>query len=162
MEILTENPFTGTYGIKTIRNYYNQDSLIKMLEKGTDSKSYYEYELSPKVSVYPNKDFVSLLLDQSKPATLKLYVYILNNCLKRDQDFIDLKVKDVQSILKVSRMTLYSAIDQLRSLRFIAPRKGRNVYWINTELLFMGNRIEYLYNSSPQSVKIVKTGSQFL
>lgn len=162
MEILTENPFTGSYKIKTIRTYYNQDNLRKLLETNTDSKAYYEYETTERITVFPNKDFMDLLLTQAKPITLKLYVFILNNCLRKDYDFIELKVKDVQAYLGVSRMNLYKGIDELRSFRFMAPRKGRNVYWLNTELAFSGDRIKYLYNTAPDAVKIVKTGTQYL
>lgn len=162
MKILTENPFTGCYKVKTIRTYYNQDNLRKLLDTATDSKAFYEYELTEKVSIFSNKDFIEILLKQGKPITLKLYIFIINNVARKDQDFIELKVKDVQLYLGVSRMNLYKGIKELRSFRFLAPRKGRNVYWLNTELIFAGDRIKYLYEVAPESVKIVKTGTQYL
>ncbi|CAM6001137.1 unnamed protein product [Sphagnum balticum] len=128
----------------------------------TDSKAYYEFELEKKIAVYPNEDFMDILLNEAKPITMRLYVYIMHRCIRKDEDWIDLKVKDVQAYLKTSRNNLYTAIEQLRSFRFIAPRKGRNVYWINTHLIFNGNRVEYLNKVSPDCVSIAKTTSQYL
>jgi hypothetical protein len=157
MEILTENPFTGTYKIRTTRVFQTQESLLKQLNASKDTTPYREFEMTTKVAVYPNKDFIDVLLKMGKPVTLKLYIYIINRCLEKGIDFIELKPDKTQEALDIGRMNLYKGIEELRSFRFIAPRKGRASYWINTELAFMGDRVEYLYKSSPESVKWVKT-----
>lgn len=162
MEILTSNPFTGSYKVKIIRTYYNEDNLRKLLDTSTDSKAFYEYEIEPKVAVYPNADFIDILLNESKPITLRLYIYILNNCVKEDEDYIELDFKRVQAYMNTSRNNLYLAIDQLRDFRFIAPGKGRGNYWLNTHLAFKGNRVDYLNKVHSDSLKIVKTTSQYL
>lgn len=162
MEILTSNPFTGSYKVRAIRTYYNETNLKKLLESSTDSKEFYEYEIEPKVAVYPNVDFIDILLKEAKPITLRLYVYIINNSIKEDIDYVELDFKKVQSYLSTSRNNLYLAIDQLRDFRFIAPGKGRGNYWLNTHLAFRGSRIDYLNKVHSDSIKIVKTTSQYL
>lgn len=160
MEISTANPFTGSFDIRVIRTYYSEENLRKLFLKDADGKKYYEYEVDRGVAIWRNEPFMQHLLYNARPITLRLYLHIIYNLIKKDRDFIDLKVKDAQELLKIGRMAIYAGIEQLCEFKLLAPRKGRNVYWINPQLLFYGSRIDYMNEFAEENVIVVKNIGQ--
>ncbi len=162
-EIISENPFTGSYILRVIRTHliYNENHLKKLMEaEESNEKDYFDAEAHNKATVYENTTFAKQMLGTAKPNTLRLYFYIVSK-LSKDKDWINLRVNDIKAELGISRPTMYTAIEQLRDFRLLSPRKGRNVYWINTELLFNGNRIKYIQESAPGCVDIVLRRKRF-
>jgi len=160
MDNISSNPFTGSFNIRVIRKYHNEATLRQILLEGANKKPYYDIDLGDRVSLYMNVYITEFLMQHAKPNTLKLYLHIIYRCLKKDQDFIDLKVKEIMEILGVSKNTVYTAVEQLCEFKVLAVRKGRNVYWINSELLFKGNRATYIDDNAPECVTIAKIDTQ--
>lgn len=160
MDTTSSNPFTGSFNIRVIRKYHNEATLRQILIEGADKKPYYDIDLADRTSLYMNVHITEFLMHHAKPNTLKLYLHIIYRCLKKDQDYIDLKVKEIMELLQVSKNTVYAAVEQLCEFKVLSVRKGRNVYWINPELLFKGNRATYIDENAPECIKVAKIDSQ--
>lgn len=155
MEPLSANPFAGTFIVKVARRYYDLNDAQRLMREDANEKDYYQYEVNEKTALYEDKDFISMLLSIAKPNTLRLYLFIVYKALRRDRDWIELQADKVQEYLGISRATLYMAIDQLREFRLLAPKKGRNVYWVNAQFIFNGSRVTYISEVAPNSILVV-------
>lgn len=143
----TSNPFTGTFDVNIIRTH------ILHHNEGVDD--YFDMEQVPRTSVFKSTEIAVLLCRIAKPVTSKLFLYIVYELLKSTKDYIDINPKLTQQRLDISRASLYTAIDQLEDFKIITRKRGRNLYWINTQYLFCGNRIAYMEVNAKDRLKIV-------
>jgi hypothetical protein len=119
------------------------------------------YDKEIKTSLFHNPDLISALLSGQingqkviKPVTLRLYLYIIYT-LKTDQDKIDLYFPDIKDRLVIGKTAFSEAINQLIALRIIAKSQGKKrsiTYDINPEILFNGNRGNYMKGVAPQKI----------
>jgi len=147
----SNNPFTGTFDVSIVRTYVVESATS---DYGFEPQ-YFDVEQQSKTTLYKDTGLAILLCRDAKPATIKLFLYIAYELLKKDKDYIDLNAKQTQERLKLSKNTLYTAIGELELFKVLVRKKGRNQYWINTEYIFNGNRIAYLTQNAKESLKIV-------
>ena len=103
----SSNPFTGTYILKIIRVHVETQSILRSDGYGLQvSNQFYDIEQQNKVSVYEDEILNNLLYTEATPSTLKLYIYICNTLLKKNTDYIIMKLK-LLSYSKTKNCTCY-------------------------------------------------------
>ena len=117
----------------------------------------YSVDASRSCKFFQTKETQALIFRLDIQA-LRLFMYILSR-LGRKSDKIKIetvlymKLADIKSI-----KTFYSALNALRCEGVIAKYKG-NVFWINPNVLFSGNRLEK-YPDKVNVVKYIKTDKE--
>jgi hypothetical protein len=81
-------------------------------------------------------------------AALKTFGLVLKTvqaeAINRDKVFIDLKTKGVLESFKLSRAVVYRGIDELIKKQFLARTLTPNIYYINPNLFFNGDRARFV------------------
>lgn len=156
IEINTENPFTGSYMLQVVRTYKvpTESAIKRMIAEGDEYRQdYYDSEYVRRVTLFENKPFTARILHEAKPNTIKLYYYITQS-IGAEEDFISLVHTNVIPDLNITKTTLYMAIRELEKFRLLSRKHGAGQYWVNTELLFRGNRIEYIKRMASHCISI--------
>lgn len=151
------NPFVENHPIHAIAMPRKQaitqsNDLSTPLDKLLDT--HYLYDNQEKVTVYrySNKSMNELLFGYLTPRSRDLYLYIMYH-IKKNEDYITLRAKDVKPNIGMSERTLTSAIKELREANVI-NFKAKSVYWVNPHYIFNGNRIEYYRNMDSKNVMV--------
>jgi hypothetical protein len=91
--------------------------------------------------------FVKLYLAQAgevfdlKKPTLKILLYIINNCLRPNSDVFAFDLKKCQDDLGYgSHNPIYSALTEMCLAKVIAKASITNLFYINPRMIYSGNR----------------------
>ncbi len=94
------------------------------------------------------------LIKELNPAGCRMMLYIQAK-LKLDHDYIELKREKVAKQLDVSANTVSLGIVNLTECGILA-KKSQSEWWINPEVLFVGNRFRYVKANNPKSIKYIE------
>jgi hypothetical protein len=126
------------------------DGIIGEYEKV--EKSYLQ-EQQEKTSSYSVPNINNILFKELKSNGRDLFMYITYN-LKKDSDSIELRPDKICEGMRITRGTMYTAVQQLIDVGLICKKKVSE-YWINPYYLFKGNRINYYKQFGDQYINIV-------
>lgn len=163
--IVSENPFIGHYEVPIIRTFIirrKPPTYGILIDENDKVEEFYDIEQNQRSSLFKNKEFADKIILQAKPTTCKLFLYIVYYLLRLDQDFVNLKPNPIQEVLSISRNSLYLAIAELKTFRLIANGTKRNIYFINPEYIFNGNRIDYLKVRRPDKIRMALQRVKYL
>ena len=139
-------------------SYIPQDSVVSDMDGVQTVTGSYLVEKMEKVSVYNIPNITGALFgDDTTKAGRDLFLFIIYN-LKRDEDFITLRHKEVCTRMHISRVTLTKAIANLVDISVI-QRKSQSDYWVNPHYVFNGDKLKFFkkhYNEYIEEVAVVK------
>lgn len=92
---------------------------------------------TPSMKYYLKEDLLKVYMSMGPPAR-KLMDYIMF-ALEKNADKIVLDIKEVAKVMLCGDRTVYNAINELKTLGFIA-RHSASTFWINPHFIFKGNR----------------------
>lgn len=150
------NPFLASIKLTvyksqtTMLNNRNVDGINKFVSKTIED---IEWEKDPFIKVYTQtkiRNIYKLL----NPISCKIVLYIQLN-LKKKTDYIELNTESVMEFTNIdSKTTYYKYIQELIENAVIAKYKN-GMYWINPELIFNGDRIEFYKEQCPDCIEEV-------
>lgn len=156
------NPFLKEFKLKLIQlgtiNYVidtkkmPNDGIITETADVTALVRNRHIEQQKKTSLYYQSYWKGLLSELSDTAC-RLFLYIAFK-LDKNEDFINLKLINLQRDLKLSKPTLIKAIKCLED-NAILRNKAQSEYWINPAMLFHGDRIAYYKDQCPECIDVV-------
>ena len=148
------NPFLNSIKLTvyksqtTILNNRNVDGINKVVSKTVEDV---EWEKDPFVKIY-TENKIKNVYKHLNPISCKIVIYIQLN-LTKDTDVVELDVAKTMEFANIeSKTTYYKYIQELIDYAVIAKYKN-NKYWINPELLFNGNRIEFYRAQCPECIE---------
>ncbi len=164
MDKKEQNPFVIDHDLNLLRVIENQylgkkgafdeDGDITDYAKITTVVATRFVERDRKITLYKVENIKTLIASLTPIAT-KLYLYVVFS-LTEGCDYIELQPMSLYKELKVSKNTLYKAIEELETYSIIA-KKRNGEFWINPFLFFNGNRIDYFQKQYPDNVHIAAT-----
>jgi hypothetical protein len=145
-EVFKKNPFVAEGFKRVQRNLKNNTEIVANKETG---ELYELIKVKSLTTVVDTKSYTKVYhqhvnkIKQLSTAGLKLFCYILlHTGIKKD--YIHLNINDCLEFagynLK-SKKSFYLAVVELIDLFIIAESTENNKYWINTNVLYNGNRI---------------------
>lgn len=147
----TKNPFLFGEPLKLIHVIESNRS-GKL--SGKSSHIEYNVEAQRYVRVYRVPFMDNILFKECTASGRDLYLYIQNH-LKIDFDFINLKLSKVMKALNIkSTTTFYKAIHELSSVSIISRKSGAGEFWVNPHFIFNGNRVDY-WEQNKGKIKMV-------
>jgi len=154
-----KNPFLQNFKlpiIEVIETSYEVNT--KYLNNGQVGKhkkvvESYFIEQQEKVSVYKIPYMKNVLFKELKSAGRDILLYIICT-IKDDNDIIELNASKVAKDLNISKVTVYSGINQLIDIAVIC-KKFKSDYWVNPVYIFKGDRISF-YNAQCDNCTEIK------
>ena len=151
------NPFLASLELsvlnkKTIKVEVTRmnSSVVEIEQTTTTTKPVETQEFT---KVYKMSNHLGLIKEMN-PAGCRMMLFIQAK-LKQDQDFIELKREKVAKQLDVSANTVSLGILNLTECGILS-KKSQSEWWINPEVLFVGNRFKYVKANSPKSIKYIE------
>lgn len=128
------NPFENNLEVR-VRSGYN-----KRLKNGVEVKEEWESEYDPFTKVYEIKGYK--LKMQSLPIRSKEMLLFLIHSIESGQDWIWINREEYMKHNKIGSVNTYSsALKVLCDKGYISRHTKTDVYWINPQVFFKGNRI---------------------
>lgn len=154
------NPFLFNAQIEVIQ--YRRKSIEYISDPGviaTQTSVFVEREKP--IKLYRFAELSALLGSLKNKCTYRLLLHIYDN-IAENSDTIKLEREVIYEATGLRRTSYYDAIHELLSLQLIA-KKSQNVYYINPNYLFKGDRIKFmtkrLGESAVKVVKIIETNN---
>lgn len=123
---------------------------IKYVEGSSYIQNYYNLDVGRSCKFFQTKDTQKLIF-KLDPSALRLLLFILSK-LGRKSDRIKIETAAYMKLADIqSTKTFYSALNNLR-LNGVIAKFQKNVFWVNPNVIFSGNRLE----KYPDKVNIVK------
>lgn len=153
------NPFLANVKLEVIQmtestNYVSTASTKGVVKSITNSTTYF-IERQKGTTIYDVPGFDEIYFSNLKASARELYVYICLN-IQYNSDTINLSYANVSKVMKVSRPTLISAVQQLSNAGVICKTSKQSVYWINPLYIFRGSRLEYYNKECPSCIQVIK------
>lgn len=146
-ESYKENPFEVKGVVRVNRNVKNNTELVVNKETG---EMYELTKVKSQTTLVDEKPFRKVYEECLEPLksftipALRLYCYILQN-LPINNNYVRISVKyalEYCGYNESSKSSLYKGLTELLDKKIIAvSAKGDSHYWINTNLIFNGNRL---------------------
>ena len=154
-EDLGKMPSTYSYEKARLVSPFINKKLIIPVKVGVDPTGVeYEYEATPYVKHYCNWSLTDNPLIGLEPKALALYYYITMS-IKWGEDCVWVNRKLHQRLTGMSDVTYRDAVDILEVARIIATTRFPNLFNINPQFFFKGNRV----NKYPDNTKQVANKS---
>jgi hypothetical protein len=125
--------------------------ISEMLPKSTTAHHLVEVENAKPVSVYMDNDLLKVMAGLSASGK-DMLLYIMRY-LGSNRDTIELKEDIYIERMNVSDRTFRRAKEELTNLIIVKKKSRKDVYYINPQYLFRGNRI----NAYPESIVVTYT-----
>lgn len=133
------NPFEQKLEIR-VRSGYN-----KRLKGGVEVKEEWEAEYDPYTKVYEIKGYKTNM--QALPIRSKEMLLFLIHSVESGKDWIWINREDYMRDNAIGSVNTYSkALNVLCDMGYISKHRKTDVYWINPQIFFKGNRIRKFYN----------------
>jgi hypothetical protein len=105
---------------------------------------------------YHKSTFSKKVISSLSPISCKMFLYLMSN-IKRNADFVDIDIKHCMKWMQITSINTYKkALKEIISNIIIVPTKETNVYWINPDVFYNGNRIKHF----PDNVDIIQDMSR--
>ncbi len=143
------NPFENNLEIR-VRSGYN-----KRIKNGVEVKEEWESEYDPYTKVYEIKGYKSKM--QSLPIRSKEMLLFLMHSVNSGKDWLWINREEYMYDNGISSVNTYSkALKVLCDKGYISRHTKTDVYWINPQLFFKGNRIKKFHNKIKEMDKFKK------
>lgn len=124
----------------------------KIDRNGIKQTDKFKIEKIPATKVFHTPGVKKKVCELSDKA-IRLYAYIIND-LTPQKDYIEINPSYYMTLNNIkSKGTYYKALSDLLKADFIKNCEFENVYWLNPEIFYCGNRLE----KYPDSVVVTST-----
>lgn len=144
------NPFENSLEVR-VRKGYN-----KRIRNGVEVKEEWEAEYDPYTKVYEVKGYKANMMNL--PIRSKEMLLYLIHSINGGQDWIWIDRVDYMQKNGISSVNTYSSCLKVLCERgYISRHTKTDVYWINPQLFFKGNRVKKYFSSVKEIETLKKT-----
>jgi predicted transcriptional regulator len=122
-----------------------------ILKYETINKTYHVEQQEKLTTLYKISYKNNVIFGELSSTSHSVLLYIMYN-LKKDTDFINLKIDILENLLKLTKPTIIKAFKELIDAAIITKR-SQSEYWINPHFIFNGNRIDYYNRECPECIE---------
>lgn len=137
--VLGTNPFSHEL-IVEVNKRLDSKAVIKCKETGDEVPAESLIERQKMTKLYLSAAYRDRAMNLSAGAQ-RMFLYILYE-IDTNKDWVTILPKDYEKRAKKGTLNVYKkAIEELVRYAYLTPTLYKNVYWINPNLFFNGNRI---------------------
>lgn len=162
MENNIKNPFLKNFklGVIQIVDTYFETKTSNIFADGFVGKfkevtEKYYIEQQKHTKLYDTPFDLNVFYGELKPSGRDLFNYIAYK-IKDDNDDIEINVAKVSKIIRLTPITIYSAIQQLIDIGVIC-KKAKSLYWVNPYYMFRGDRIAFYTAQCEDCIEVKAT-----